>query len=171
MSKIGTRLRRINQKLNDLGNYHVGIPLDRIDSILQQHGFMLIQEDGTPWSGLLCGEEGQVIFDLADIGSGEFAGYYYLRDPETDEVIDAAIIPKNGRNFHCNKGMPMKWQLGKMKQEEISFDEYQTFHAMEMQVMPIYDRTTMSFFICKHALSLSWYKMPSGKYEIVSYIS
>jgi hypothetical protein len=37
-------------------NYHSQIPLDAIFSLIKENGGMPVQEDGTEWSGLLCGE-------------------------------------------------------------------------------------------------------------------
>lgn len=56
--------RSINTKLNNLGNYHKVIPLEAINSILEQNNCILLQEDGTKWSGFVaptgyCGETDQ----------------------------------------------------------------------------------------------------------------
>ena len=40
------------------------IPLKDLFDALKEHGMIVIQEDGTPWSGLLCGEIGDANFDL-----------------------------------------------------------------------------------------------------------
>jgi hypothetical protein len=42
-----------------------GIPVDDIDQTLQLSGFTLIQEDGAPWSGMLCGDDSHCTIDLA----------------------------------------------------------------------------------------------------------
>ena len=47
--------KSINKKIHELGNYHMEIPLDRIFDILAEHRIIALQEDGTPWSGLLIG--------------------------------------------------------------------------------------------------------------------
>lgn len=43
---------------------HHGVPLESMDTILRDNGFMLVQEDGTPWSGFLCGREGSCTIEI-----------------------------------------------------------------------------------------------------------
>jgi len=102
MKKEGMRLlasvrRSINDRIYAITakKYHDSIPLKGIDDILRSEGYWLIQEDGQPWSGLLCGREANVTFDI------------------------------NGIDGKIQNSM----------------------------------------------LILTWYKMPSGRYEIVSYLS
>ncbi len=102
MRKDGMRLlanvrRSMNDRIYDLTakKYHDSIPLGTIDDILKEHGFQLIQEDGRPWDGFLCGREANVTFDIGVING---------------KVENAMLV-------------------------------------------------------------LSWYRMPSGRYEIVSYVS
>ena len=52
---------RINNAIHALGSYHKRIPLREIISILEKENCVLIQEDGTIWSGMVfptgqCGE-------------------------------------------------------------------------------------------------------------------
>jgi hypothetical protein len=42
--------------------YFESIPLGAIFDVMKDWGFVVVQEDGTPWSGFLCGEEGQANF-------------------------------------------------------------------------------------------------------------
>ncbi len=66
---------KINSALHALGNYHKKIPLDEISNILEQNSVIMIQEDGTKWSGFVtsqgeCGSEkannqGPMQFELA----------------------------------------------------------------------------------------------------------
>lgn len=70
---------KINKELQALGDYHKGIPLGTIFGILKKYGIMVIQEDGTEWSGFLTGREGRAEFDVADINSKEDSTNQYTR--------------------------------------------------------------------------------------------
>lgn len=87
-------------------SYTEGIPIERLDEALRSEGYLLVQEDGTPWSGMLFGADSQALFRVGELG--------------TERSV-------NG------------------------LDMYSTVENT--------------------ALSVSWYKMPSGKYEIVHYMS
>jgi len=102
MKKEGMRLlanvrKSINNQIHTATSktYFDHIPLFTLDNILKEKGYWLIQEDGEPWSGILCGENVNTTFDIGGVG-------------------------------------------GKVRNS---------------------------------VLVLSWYKMPSGRYEIVSYVS
>ena len=159
-----TRRTAANKALTDMGNYHDAIPLSLIQDILARNEFILLQEDGTEWSGLFCGEEGRADIQVCDLESG--AQYYYLRRPHDGIVVDAVRMPKNGRAFYRMPDAPDH----DVVQEDITKAEFETFHAMEAQIADIYDESTMSYDWCCY-LSLTWYKMPSGRYEIVAYVS
>lgn len=45
-------------------SYYDEIPIDEIDQSLRKQGFLLLQEDDTPWSGMLTGREGRVLFTI-----------------------------------------------------------------------------------------------------------
>lgn len=63
--------RSIITKLVDMSReYHQYIPILDIFQVLESGGMMAVQEDGTPWSGILCGHEGSVNFPLVEIASG-----------------------------------------------------------------------------------------------------
>lgn len=47
---------------------HAGIPIDLIDEALRMTGYKLIQEDGTDWSGIFCGEKGDCTIRIATMG-------------------------------------------------------------------------------------------------------
>lgn len=49
----------------------INIPLSDIQAALMKHGIMLVQEDGTPWSGLLTGATGKAKIAVAPAGGGE----------------------------------------------------------------------------------------------------
>lgn len=56
---------RINKELHALPVYFSEIPLDVIFYIVKEHAGQVIQEDGTPWSGILCGDDGLASFGIA----------------------------------------------------------------------------------------------------------
>ena len=88
--------KAINQFLYTLSSkYHDSIPLGFIDFEMRANGCFLVQEDGTPWSGFLCGREARATFTVHNMNDQEVA----------------------------------------------------------------------------HLLVMSWYKMPSGRYEINAYLS
>lgn len=73
--KISTEL---NKKINKQ-TYFPKIPLSTIFSILEKHGVIAIQEDGTKWSGILMGgvkQTEQVYFDIADSSIKDERGFY-----------------------------------------------------------------------------------------------
>ena len=43
-------------------NYFEDIPLTEIFDALKEHNCIVVQEDGEPWQGFLCGEEGDALF-------------------------------------------------------------------------------------------------------------
>ncbi len=49
--------------------YFECIPIDRINAVLRAAGLKLLQEDGTPWSGFLCGAASETLFEVGD-GNG-----------------------------------------------------------------------------------------------------
>lgn len=63
----------IRNKINDafssknFGIYFGKIPFDKIDDILKKYDLMLVQEDGTPWEGIISGESGKTTIDVARI--------------------------------------------------------------------------------------------------------
>lgn len=75
---------RANRAIHDLGNYHEQIPLTEIFNILKEQKVIVLQEDGTKWSGMIgsqgeCGsdkatKQGSMHFELAWLpeGSAEY---------------------------------------------------------------------------------------------------
>lgn len=169
MTKLATRRNRVNKALTGLDNYHNAIPLDKIQKILAKHGFMMLQEDNTEWAGFFCGDEGRADFNLTDTTK---AIYVYLRIHQTGELVDATRIPDNGSAWDFTGEY---WESGDspytVDQEVTSKEEYETFHAMDMQTMDVYDESVMRWNPIHSMLCMTWYKMPSGRYEIVAYMS
>ena len=55
----------VNRMLVAIGReYHREIPLDRIFAALKEQGLEAVNEDGTPWSGMLTGASGRASIDL-----------------------------------------------------------------------------------------------------------
>jgi len=98
---------QVNKQLHDLGNFHEKIPVGKIFDILENIGIIPLQEDYTPWSGMLLGG--------AECGTEE---------------------AKNQRTI-----LSLAINIGD------------------------------KFVVANNSLSMSWCKMPSGKYEIVTYLS
>ena len=67
---------RVNRVLAPIGRtFHEKIPLNDIFQACTNVGLQPLQEDGTPWSGILCGDNGRTTFDLAFI-ERERPGYH-----------------------------------------------------------------------------------------------
>jgi hypothetical protein len=61
-----TMKNRINRELHSLATYFPAIPIDAIFNIVETHtNERVIQEDGTAWGGLLCGEDGRANFAIS----------------------------------------------------------------------------------------------------------
>lgn len=60
--------RRVNRQFNETINntYHPAVPMNKICKILKDSDITLLQEDGTPWSGFLCGTKGTDNFEIAN---------------------------------------------------------------------------------------------------------
>ena len=59
MTSRTTTARRINKSLSALGSYHPEVPLNEIFECVNAQYGTPVQEDGTPWQGMLCGAQGQ----------------------------------------------------------------------------------------------------------------
>lgn len=112
MASFAKNIRRINNVICSLPNYHEAIPLKTIFDAILDEGMVVLQEDGTEWCGLLCGEQGNCIFPLGDLAETDSHGFLVTDSPG-----------------------------------EHVFKE------------------------TKHGLALGWYRMPSGRYEVTSYVS
>ncbi|OGM09184.1 hypothetical protein A2Z67_04560 [Candidatus Woesebacteria bacterium RBG_13_36_22] len=100
----------INSELHDISSaYHVEFPSEQIFDILRKRGVVVLQEDGTEWSGFFLGASAQTFFQIAPVGSAEILG-----------------------------------------SKENPYTIYTPF------------KNTM--------LAMGWYKMPSGKYEMTTYV-
>lgn len=71
---IPTKLRRdVNRELDSQvsSRLHEQVPLSLIFDVLERRGLVALQEDGTPWSGMLLGADGRVQLPLAERRDGE----------------------------------------------------------------------------------------------------
>ncbi len=67
----------INKKLDALCKKHYDqIPLDDISKILNERRLLLLQEDGTKWSGIFCGSKGRASFDVGNKIVRDERGFY-----------------------------------------------------------------------------------------------
>ncbi len=64
MIEMNANIKRINKELVNLGTYHKNIPVDKIFAVLALHEVVVLQEDGTPFQGFFCGEQGRVGLDI-----------------------------------------------------------------------------------------------------------
>lgn len=63
--------RQINQNLGkNIQCYHDSIPVEEINRSLMPVGFELVCEDGTPFEGTFCGEQGSTLPRVAQLGAG-----------------------------------------------------------------------------------------------------
>ncbi len=111
--------RRVANQISRLGNYHSSIPLDAIFSILGKDNVIPLQEDGTEWSGFLCGG--------AEVG--------------TEDARNQQVTIR------------------------LAFVVFAVNHALAG-----FDVEPPSYRLATEGLHISWAKMSSGRYEVVSYI-
>jgi hypothetical protein len=84
--RINSRERkRVNKALYEVGkSYHESIPLGQIRAILKLGaGLDIMQEDGTPWSGILCGDDATTNFPL---------GTFPKLGEEREYIINSQLI-------------------------------------------------------------------------------
>ena len=105
---LGAVRSKINKELHALGNYFSEIPLPEIVSILKKYNVILLQEDGTLWSGFVTTQ--------GECGSDQ-----------------------------ANRSGPMKFELA--------------------------GKTDHGYFISNNYLIMTVCTMPSGRLEIIVYIS
>lgn len=97
--RLGTRpippnsRKKINDAIHDLGNFHESIPLDEIFSICEANGVVVLQEDGTKWSGMLMGG--------AECGSEKARNQFAL--------FDLAVKNDHGEYVPSSHAMNLSW--------------------------------------------------------------
>ena len=72
MSVNAKERKVLNNAVNEAlpGNYYKGIPIDLFQDALNKEGFVLIQEDGTRWSGMFLGAEGEAFMEMGRLKDG-----------------------------------------------------------------------------------------------------
>jgi hypothetical protein len=65
MTKISLKTRKIINEINLA--YHTNIPLKEIFDAVELSGLTVVDEDGEPWNGILCGNVNRAIFSLKNI--------------------------------------------------------------------------------------------------------
>jgi len=79
MSKIQDLCHRTNKQLNVYNHeYHDSIPLYGIFDVVERNIGMVVQEDGTRWSGLLLGEVGRADFKIANFRYNLHLSWYKM---------------------------------------------------------------------------------------------
>lgn len=89
-SRINTALRALTNPQNKT-MYFNEIPLSDIDNILRKFGYLMVDEDGTAWSGFLTGRSSKVEFGIAPLDSknGDVDGSYVaVRNAELQLMWD-----------------------------------------------------------------------------------
>lgn len=60
--------KAVNKKLGAISStHHISVPITEIDQVLRDSEMKLIQEDGTDWSGFLCGRQGGCHIQVASM--------------------------------------------------------------------------------------------------------
>lgn len=84
-------------------SYYKDIPIDAIDSALKKNGFLLVQEDGTPWEGMLIGADSNTILEIGRVGD---------------------FVEKDGVKMHTilkNAGVALSWYKD-LKRSDSKYD-------------------------------------------------
>jgi hypothetical protein len=83
------------------GDYFKDIPMEEINSALKKEGYLLIQEDGTEWDGLLTGSEGEALFRLGKLSEGR----------EVNGKATYKPVPNSGLKMTWHKMPSGKWEV------------------------------------------------------------
>jgi hypothetical protein len=87
MSTSQTLRNRTNRELRPFNNYFDTIPLSGIFEVVRRNIGEVVQEDGTPWSGLLCGTSGTAIFGIANFRSCLRLDWYKMPSGRYEIVV------------------------------------------------------------------------------------
>lgn len=89
MPTAQTTKNHINKALSHINsNYHPAIPLTHIFEVVREAG-QVVDVDGTPWSGILCGDDSHCTFDIEGSKLHLFLGWY--RMPSGNYEINAYV--------------------------------------------------------------------------------
>ena len=65
MATRTTTRNRINRAITkNIPTYNIDIPMDEIFECITAHDGTPVQEDGTPWSGFMCGANGSATIEV-----------------------------------------------------------------------------------------------------------
>jgi hypothetical protein len=78
---------RINRELKPFNGYFDAIPLSDIFDVIRRHSGEPVQEDGTPWSGFLCGTEGTAIIGISGFRSCLRIDWYKMPSGRYEVVV------------------------------------------------------------------------------------
>ena len=87
MSTAQTLRNRTNRQLQPFNAYFDEIPLSDIFDVVRRNIGEVVQEDGTPWSGILCGREGNSIFGIAGFASCLRLSWYRMQSGRYEIVV------------------------------------------------------------------------------------
>ena len=84
-----TNKKPINRELYDLTKgYHDSLLIDEIGAVLKKHGLILLQEDGTEFSGIFSGEEGRAEIEVArNVSTADADGHPIYQPLENTMLI------------------------------------------------------------------------------------
>lgn len=89
MTTTTTLKNQINKALNVINRqYHPAIPLTHIFEVVRKAG-EVVDVDGTPWSGILCGDDSNCTFDIAGVKFHLYLSWY--RMPSGNYEITAYV--------------------------------------------------------------------------------
>lgn len=89
--------------------YFTQIPLDEMADVLKELYIVMVQEDNTEWSGLLCGDEGECFIRLAP----EYTAKLELID-NTEEVLFYTPYENTGLRitwYRCESRRDRKFEV------------------------------------------------------------
>jgi hypothetical protein len=91
---LATRVKTVNAYLADVvgRKYWQHIPLDDIFAKLRENGLEPVQEDGTPWSGMLLGRDGRTNIELTTDGPKRFLSLSYHKMDVTGNYEVTAYV-------------------------------------------------------------------------------
>lgn len=98
MTRMPSNIRnKINGRVAKVanGSPRRDIPLSDIDDILRDFGYLLVSEDGTPWSGFLTGREGRANIEIGILGTQD--------ENRIHEMVSNAMLVLTWHKFHTGR--------------------------------------------------------------------
>lgn len=79
MSATSTAKNTINKSLTAINRtYHPAIPLTEIFEIVAKNAGRVVDVDGTPWSGILCGDDSHCTFNIEGVKFSLYLAWYKM---------------------------------------------------------------------------------------------